>query len=53
MPGFYRTPELKAKRGKMRLELAFLNGKKKLLGALFEKGERRRWEILLNLSKHY
>lgn len=53
MAGFYLTPQLKARRQKMRVELGMLKMKEKLLGGLSEKDEKRRREIMLELSKHY
>lgn len=53
MNGFILTPEMKAKRNRMRLELALLKGKEKLFGKLSENDEKRRREILMELSKRY
>lgn len=53
MNAFFLTSEMKAKRNRMRLELVILKVKEKLFGKLSENNEKRRREILMELSKHY
>lgn len=53
MSSFMLTPQIRAKRRKLRFEMALLMLKKKLFGSLSEADEKRRKEIMLELSKHY
>lgn len=53
MSDFILTPQLRAKRRQMRLEMALLMLKKKIFGKLSEADEKRHKEIMLELSKHY
>lgn len=53
MPYFILTPQIKAQRRKLRFEMAMLILKKKIFGNLSDTDEKRRKEIIFELSRHY